>query len=66
MLRVNVLVSIGTIDLLTFYGKPLGQLYPVVLLSVAAMWVAVTSVSASKPGSVSARLPVLITASVWG
>jgi len=39
--RLNILVSIGAIDLLTFYGRPLGQLYPFVVQSAAATWVVV-------------------------
>src|SRR5512140_214296 len=38
-LRLNVLVSIGAIDLLTFYGKPLGHLYPFAIYAAAAIWV---------------------------
>ncbi len=41
LVRVNVLVNIGTVDLLTVYGRPFGQLYPLVVYGVAAMWVAV-------------------------
>ncbi|PYX59310.1 MAG: hypothetical protein DMG73_08910 [Acidobacteria bacterium] len=36
--RLNILVSIGAIDLLSFYGRPLGQLYPVAMYSAAATW----------------------------
>ena len=36
--RLNILVSIGAIDLLRFYGRPLGQLYPLVMYSAAALW----------------------------
>ena len=36
--RLSLLVSVGAIDLLTFYGRPLGQLYPVALWSAAATW----------------------------
>ena len=39
--RLNFLVSIGAIDLLTFYGRPLGPLYPLALYSAAATWVVV-------------------------
>lgn len=39
--RLNIFVTIGTIDLVTFYGRPLGQLYPLVVYSAAAMWVLV-------------------------
>lgn len=39
--RVNVLVSIGAIDLLTFYGRPLGDLYPLAVNGAAAMWLGV-------------------------
>src|SRR4051812_15321463 len=39
--RLNIFVSIGTIDLLTFYGRPLGQLYPLIVYSAAATWVLV-------------------------
>ena len=40
-IRINVLVSIGVIGLLTLYGRPLGQLYPLVMFGIAAMWVVV-------------------------
>jgi hypothetical protein len=36
--RLNILVSIGAIDLLRFYGR-LGQLYPLVMYGAAALWV---------------------------
>ncbi len=38
-IRFNLFVSIGAIDLLTFYGRPLGSLYGLVLYAAAAMWV---------------------------
>lgn len=38
-MRLNILVSIGAIDLLRFYGRPLAQLYPLVMYSAAALWV---------------------------
>ena len=37
-IRINILVSIGAIDLLTFYGRPLGVFYPVVVYGAATMW----------------------------
>jgi hypothetical protein len=37
-IRLNLFVSIGAIDLLTFYGRPLGAFYPVALWSASAMW----------------------------
>lgn len=37
-IRLTFLVSIGAIDLLTFYGRPLGQLYPIAVYSAAAVW----------------------------
>jgi len=37
--RLSILVSIGAIDVLRFYGRPLNQLYPVVVYGAAAMWV---------------------------
>jgi hypothetical protein len=40
-IRLNILVTIGTIDLLTFYGAPLGSLLPLVLYTAAAMWLLV-------------------------
>lgn len=40
-IRLNIFVTIGTIDLLSFYGRPLGQLYPFVIYSAAALWVLV-------------------------
>lgn len=39
--RLNILVSIGTVDLLTLYGRALGSLYPLALYGVAATWVVV-------------------------
>jgi len=37
--RLNILVSIGAIDLLTVYGRPLGPLYPFVVYGAAVTWV---------------------------
>src|SRR5258708_28480371 len=42
-IRVNIFVSIGTFDLLSSYGRPLGQLYPLVVYGVAAMWAVVVA-----------------------
>jgi hypothetical protein len=39
--RLNLLVSIGTVDLLTLYGRPLGPFYPLAVYSMAAMWLLV-------------------------
>jgi len=39
--RLNILVSIGAVDLMAFYGRPLGTLYPFAVLGTAALWVAV-------------------------
>lgn len=36
--RLNIVVSIGVVDLLTLYGRPLGQLYPVAAFSAAIIW----------------------------
>ena len=36
--RLNLLVSIGMIDLLTLYGRPESPFYPLALYSAAAMW----------------------------
>jgi|SRR2546422_5231029 len=36
--RLNILVSIGAVDLLSLYGRPLGQLYPLAVYSAAATW----------------------------
>jgi len=36
--RLNLLVIIGTVDLLTLYGRPLGPLYPLVVYCTAVMW----------------------------
>ena len=41
--RLNIFVSIGLVDLLTFYGRPLGTLYPLVVYGLAVMWVLVMS-----------------------
>ena len=39
--RLNLLVSIGTVDLLTLYGRSLGPFYPIAVFSLAAMWLLV-------------------------
>jgi hypothetical protein len=39
--RLNIFVSIGSIDLLSFYGRQLGQIYPFAVYAAAAMWVVV-------------------------
>ena len=36
--RLNILVSIGAFDLLSFYGRPLGPLYPLAMYGAAATW----------------------------
>ena len=38
---LNLLVSIGTVDLMTLYGRPLGPLYPLVVFATAATWLLV-------------------------
>ncbi len=38
--RVNILVSIGAVDLLRIYGRGLVRIYPFAPYSAAAMWVA--------------------------
>ena len=38
-LRINILVSIGVIDLLPFYGGPLFRLHPLLVSAAAAAWV---------------------------
>jgi hypothetical protein len=40
-IRVNLAVSIGTVDMLTVYGRALGPMYGVAIYAVAAMWVVV-------------------------
>jgi hypothetical protein len=40
--RLNLLVSVGTVDLLTLYGRPLGTFYPLAVYGLAAMWLLVT------------------------
>ncbi|HEY7097602.1 MAG TPA: hypothetical protein VH437_12815 [Terriglobales bacterium] len=40
-IRLNFLVNIGLIDLLLFYGRPLGQLHAIVLYIVAGLWLVV-------------------------
>lgn len=42
-LRLNILVSVGMVDLLTFYGRTLGTLYPLMVSGIAILWVLVTS-----------------------
>jgi hypothetical protein len=39
--RLNILVNIGTFDLLSLYGIPLGPLYPVALYGTMAAWLVV-------------------------
>src|SRR6266704_2874579 len=39
--RLNIFVTIGTIDLLTFYARQLGQHYPLIVYSAASIWVLV-------------------------
>jgi len=39
-IRINIFVSIGLFDLLTFYGRALGPLYPLALFLAAVAWVA--------------------------
>ncbi len=39
--RLNILVSVGTIDLLTLYGRPLGQAYALAVYVTAVLWVVV-------------------------
>ena len=39
--RLNLLVSVGTVDLLTLYGRSLGPFYPLAVFSLAAMWLLV-------------------------
>ena len=39
--RLNLLVSIGTVDLLTLYRRSLGPFYPLAVFSLAAMWLLV-------------------------
>ena len=41
LLPVRLLVSIGTVDLLTLYGRSLGPFYPLAVFSLAAMWLLV-------------------------
>jgi hypothetical protein len=41
--RLNLLVSIGTVDLLTLYGRPLGSFYPLAVYGLAVMWLFVMS-----------------------
>src|SRR5712671_7395925 len=36
--RLNILVGIGAVDLLTSYGGPHGALYPLAVYGVAATW----------------------------
>jgi hypothetical protein len=38
--RLNILVSIGVVDLLNLYGRSLGQFYPVAGFGAAIIWVA--------------------------
>jgi hypothetical protein len=39
--RLNILVNVGTFDLLAAYGKGLGTLYPLVVFAVVAVWLVV-------------------------
>jgi hypothetical protein len=40
--RLSLFVSIGTVDLLTLYGRLLGSFYPLALYGLAAIWLLVT------------------------
>lgn len=40
-IRLNLIVSIGLVDLLTIYGRPLGAFYPLAVTGVAILWVLV-------------------------
>ncbi|HTA25951.1 MAG TPA: hypothetical protein VK763_20640 [Terriglobales bacterium] len=40
-LRLNLLVNVGTVDLLTLYGRPLGPLYPLAVYCAAVLWLLV-------------------------
>src|SRR2546430_2305271 len=37
--RLNILVSIGVVDHLAFYGRSLGPVYPFILYGTSATWV---------------------------
>jgi hypothetical protein len=39
-IRLNILVSIGAVDLLAFYGRSFGHFYPFVLYGLSVTWVA--------------------------
>jgi hypothetical protein len=39
--RVNILVNVGIVDLLSLYGGSLGRLLPVVVSAVASLWLLV-------------------------
>jgi hypothetical protein len=41
LIRINVIVSIGLIDLLRLYGAPLGPLYALVVYGAAFVWIIV-------------------------
>jgi hypothetical protein len=43
LVRLNIVVSIGMVDLLAYYGRPLGPLYPLVVYAIAAGWVLVVA-----------------------
>jgi len=36
--RFTLIVSIGLVDLVRFYGPPLGTLYPMAVYGIAALW----------------------------
>ncbi|HEX3320074.1 MAG TPA: hypothetical protein VHR84_05195 [Terriglobales bacterium] len=40
-IRLNFIVSVGLVDLLTLYGRPLGAFYPIAVTGVAILWVLV-------------------------
>jgi len=45
-IRLNVLVSVGAVDLLTLYGRELGRLQPLAIFALASMWLLVLLVLA--------------------
>ena len=42
-LRLNILVNIGVIDLLSFYGRTLGPTYPAAVFGAAWIWIVVVA-----------------------
>jgi hypothetical protein len=63
--RLNILVSIGAVDFVSFYGKPLGPLYPLAVYGAASIWL-VTVVALGFAGRSGRRWAFLVGMGLYG